>query len=223
MAHQIVVQLISMKKVLLLLLWTVLLSGCSLPFSNRTATPAATSIPSSAAAFNSDQMAQLPPEVAESADVLLLVGNAVIHVPDSNDMLTIQMRDGEGEVLSGSNRVRATLSPPYSLSDRAEDGVIDVALTANFSTEGSTNKQYVALFSNRENNLTHTSNMLIGNGVKITDVKQRAHETNQYSYYLDVNYLDRGPEQPTSVAPTIPKTKTLLIVDHTIQGGDIQK
>lgn len=226
-----------MKKALLLLIVSsVILSGCSwLPFGRSTNEPMATVIPA-APTLSDDQIAQLPPEVAPVADLLLRVGNSAIWVPESEEWgLKIPMTNGSGEVQSRVGLVTVALTLPHTThfteppSGTTETGTTDVFVVANFNTNGSGNRQYVALF--RETilntngkqigaNLIQTSDILIGDGVKISTVVARPHETNPEAYYVDVVYLDRSPGESTTTVPTIEKTKTLYIEQHVIQNED---
>lgn len=216
-----------MKKALLLVLLPALvLGGCSVPFFNRPSEPSTTPVLPDSPELTQNQIEQLPIEIRNDADLLTRIGNTTIWVPESEEWgLKIQMENGNGEVKSGSDQATVALSPPQlvvvtpSLVN-SESDTTDAFVVANFNFDGSGNEQYIVLYRDHGPALIQTSDILIGSGVQITNLVKRLHEVDPSSYYVDVVYLDRRPDEPLTTAPTIEKTKQLIIQQHVIQNED---
>ena len=91
-------------------------------------------------------------------------------------------------------------------ADFDKDRLNDIAIIANIDSGGSGNFRHLFLLGNDGQNLIEKDNILLGDRIKVTDLKS---ENSQIS----VNYLDRAKTDSFAVKPHIKEEKHFKVQD----------
>jgi len=142
----------------------------------------------------------------DSTDTTLLekLKNTSVLASESGNRVALS----NGKASFNEEGVKGTVVLGDVAVEKTVGGTKYVVATLSVSSGGSGTFHYVVLFEEKSGNLVDNSYALMGDRVKITGL--RADDVSG-GLVVSVSYLDHDKGEPLSAAPTVPRTKILIV------------
>ena len=134
------------------------------------------------------------------------IENALIMVPDTSTQISlVGGRASYGTDVDGGDVTLVKLLGGATIDPHTSHVFADIAVQSG----GTGVFHYVALFEIVDGSIRHTSSHFIGDRVVVGSASVVS--TDNRSYGIRINYLNRAPEQAMTDEPTIPQTLDLTV------------
>lgn len=160
-------------------------------------------------ARKSDQMMPTGVTQVDQMSLSEVLLGATLQVPEASSSVvlsaeTVDFRDG-------MTRGTVTLGDVFA-AQKTMTGY-DVLAVVNVNSGGSGTDQYLVSYVVMGDQKTHTGSYLIGDRIDVESISIVS-GTEKGSSTVVVNYLDRKPEDPMVVAPSVESTLTFTLYNH---------
>lgn len=144
-------------------------------------------------------------------ELVSFVNSSMVTVPDTS--FAVSLTDGKGEFSDSVTEGTVKVSEPiYSVKTKAG---YDVFAVMTYNTGGSGEFVDIAMFYVIKDKAVFRGSYPVGDRVVVDDITL-ASEKNKNSYTINVNYLDRTPEESMADEPTEFETLNFEVKDHMI-------
>ena len=141
--------------------------------------------------------------IADAVYLIFWYGKEPVSEQAQLGAFALQMTDATGAVARVVNgvfegdrlRIRTTHTATGDLNG---DGLMDAALIAQVNSQESGNHSTLFLLLNTGHIMVNTDKKILGDSVGVTALSIE-------NGAIEVDYLDRAPDEPTSVQPHVPK------------------
>jgi len=142
----------------------------------------------------------------DSTDTTLLekLKNSSVMVSESGNRVALS----GGKASFSSEGVKGTVVLGNVAVEKTIGNTKYVVTTLSVNSGGSGTFHYIVLFEEKDGNLVDTSYSLVGDRVKVNGL--RADEV-AGGLVVSATYLDHDKGEPMSAAPTVPRTKILIV------------
>ncbi len=167
------------------------------------------------------------PNLEDNAVLATVIGNSFIHVPQTGSDVTLT--SGSAKYSDSNGRVTGSVSAGRILGFAKTEIGYDVFTDMTVIKDGQPQiLHYVALFHvTSPTNAKYTSSVLIGDRLPIISVVASPDNSKQVSpsktvmnsalgYLLTINYLDRKNAEPITATPSLAKSITVNVKNHTV-------
>ena len=142
----------------------------------------------------------------DTTDAALLARLASVSVSASESGSRTALQNGKAQFTSEG--VKGTIVLGDVAVEKTVDGAKYVVTSLSVNSGGSGTFHYVVLFEDKDGSLADKSYSLVGDRVKITGL--RADDVSG-GLVVSVSYMDHDKGEPLSAAPTVPRTKILVV------------
>ncbi len=175
--------------------------GAPAEVSNGTTTTGNTEVP---AGTTKETFAPVTKDTTDTSLISRLKSSSVAAAETGT---RVALSNGTAKFTEGSAKGTITLG---DVAVETTVGGVKYALTSlAVNSGGSGTYKYIVLFEDKNGTLTDKSYTLIGDRVTITGIRADALDNNQIA--VSVSYLAHDKGEPLSSAPTVPRTKILVV------------
>lgn len=144
-------------------------------------------------------------------EIILSVNSSTVTIPDTS--FAVALTDGKADFSDSLVEGSVVVSDPFYTVKNGE--VYDVFAVMTYNTGGFGEFVNVALFQVVKGKAVFRGSYPVGDRVVVNDITKSSGDYED-GYAIDVNYMDRTPDESMADEPTDFKTLTLEIKNHMI-------